>query len=78
MKRLGIRREHLQPTSIGVKGVGGVSVDIAGIVKDIPIQLGNMQFRFDAVVMQQDLKVDLILGHPWLRNQGAWYMTCEG
>lgn len=65
-KKLGIREEEIKPTMIRVKGIQGKHATIKGLVKDIPIQIGEMLFRIDAVVMAESLDADLIIGFDWI------------
>ncbi|XP_042019073.1 uncharacterized protein LOC121766908 [Salvia splendens] len=65
--------DNLRPTSITLQMADRTTTTPCGIVEDVLVRVGEFIFPADFIVldMQEDKKVPLILGRPFLANGGA-------
>ena len=62
----------LKPTSMTLQLADRTLRKPAGILEDVPVQVGNFAYPFDFVVLEmEDNSESMILGRPFLATAGA-------
>ncbi|XP_021762257.1 uncharacterized protein LOC110727031 [Chenopodium quinoa] len=79
---------EISPTKMSIQLADRSIKVLLGVLKDIPIQVGKVLVPCDFVIMEmdEDFKIPLILGRPFLKTAGvnidiktrAAYLTCWG
>ncbi|XP_071740371.1 uncharacterized protein [Rutidosis leptorrhynchoides] len=72
-KRLGLG--DLSPTTMGVKLIDQSINSSVGIVEDLIVEVGDMEFPIDFVIIdiKEDPVVPLVLGRPFLATAGSFF-----
>ncbi|XP_071740361.1 uncharacterized protein [Rutidosis leptorrhynchoides] len=65
----------LSPTTMGVKLIDQSISSSVGIVEDLIVKVGDMEFSIDFVIVdiKEDPVVSLVLGRPFLATVGSFF-----